>query len=130
MDYNTEILEIIKERMKVGKERYGHGLRIDDDTRQWGTKMNSWTEMALEEMLDGMIYISAQMLRMMYNEQDNFSIPEYLQDHYEETTLGPEWFKLTDKEKKYKLDNEMDKYFQDSKLKYYENKNIYLSMCM
>ena len=35
--------------MKLGLERYGHGLQIHDDTRQWGTKENSWAEMALEE---------------------------------------------------------------------------------
>ena len=55
-DDNGEILDIIKQRMEVGLERYGHGLRTADDTRQWGTAEDSWEEMALEEALDGMIY--------------------------------------------------------------------------
>ena len=37
-DYNDEILKLLVDRMQLGKERYGHGLRIHDDTRQWGTK--------------------------------------------------------------------------------------------
>ena len=56
-DDNGEILDIIKQRMEVGLERYGHGLRTADDTRQWGTAEDSWEEMALEEALDGMIYL-------------------------------------------------------------------------
>ncbi len=31
-DDNGEILNIIRERMEVGLERYGHGLRTADDT--------------------------------------------------------------------------------------------------
>ena len=48
-DDNEEILKIITERMELGLKRYGHGLRTGDDTRQWGTKDDSWEEMALEE---------------------------------------------------------------------------------
>ena len=59
-----EIIEIIKERMEVGIERYGHGLRVEDDTRQWGTKQDSWVEMGLEEVLDNLIYVAAAMLRI------------------------------------------------------------------
>ncbi len=68
-DDNQRILEIIKERMKVGQERYGHGMRIDDDTKQYGTKRNSWSEMGLEEILDLVIYLSAQILRVMDEEE-------------------------------------------------------------
>jgi len=68
-DDNQRILEIIKERMKVGQERYGHGMRIDDDTKQYGTKKNSWTEMGLEEILDLVIYLSAQILRKLDEEE-------------------------------------------------------------
>ena len=50
--------------MKIGIERYGHGLRIHDDTRQWGTKENSWEEMALEEVLDGLVYTASAILRL------------------------------------------------------------------
>ena len=57
-DQNDEILKLIKERMDLGLKRYGHGVQVNDDTRQWGTKKDNWSEMALEEVLDGMIYLS------------------------------------------------------------------------
>lgn len=63
-DDNARIIEIIKERMAVGIKQYGHGLRVGDDTRQWGTKEDSWLEMGLEEVLDNLIYIAACMLRI------------------------------------------------------------------
>ena len=69
-DDNQRILEIIKERMKVGERRYGHGLRIRDDTTQYGTKTDSWTEMGLEEILDLVIYLSAQILRRLDDEAE------------------------------------------------------------
>ena len=68
-DDNQRILEIIKERMRVGQEKYGHGMRINDDTKQYGTKRNSWSEMGLEEILDLVIYLSAQILRVMDEEE-------------------------------------------------------------
>ena len=67
-DDNQRILDIIKERMKVGERRYGHGMRIRDDTTQYGTKTDSWTEMGLEEILDLVIYLSAQILRRLDGE--------------------------------------------------------------
>jgi hypothetical protein len=45
------------------KKRYGHGIRLNDDTRQWGTKKNSWMEMCEEEIIDGVIYAIADHLR-------------------------------------------------------------------
>ena len=65
---------MIRERMDVGKKRYGHGLRINDDTRQWGTNENSWTEMGLEEVLDLSIYLSAQILRIQEREREGRSV--------------------------------------------------------
>lgn len=73
-DYNQEILKMIQERMEIGKERYGHGLRVEDDTRQWGTKEDSWTEMGLEEALDLVIYLSAQILRIQKREAQGRSV--------------------------------------------------------
>lgn len=64
-DDNEEILSLLKARMELGKKRYGHGVRIHDDTRQWGTQRDSWEEMMLEEALDGMIYSAAAMLRLL-----------------------------------------------------------------
>ena len=63
-DRNEEIRELINERLELGRERYGHGIRPSDDTRQWGTKVDSWAEMALEEALDLSIYLSAELLRV------------------------------------------------------------------
>lgn len=70
-DDNQRILNIIKERMIVGQERYGHGMRIQDDTTQYGTKTDSWTEMGLEEILDLVIYLSAQIIRRLDDEKTN-----------------------------------------------------------
>jgi len=67
-DDNERILELIQERMKVGVKRYGHGLKKEDDTTQYGTKTDSWTEMGLEEALDLSIYLSTQLLRILDRE--------------------------------------------------------------
>lgn len=63
-DDNDEIMKLLKDRLSLGKQRYGHGVRIDDDTRQWGTDTDSWETMMMEEALDGMIYAAAQLLRI------------------------------------------------------------------
>lgn len=62
-DDNKEIVDLIVKRMNVGFERYGHGLRVGDDTKQWGTQEDSWEEMALEEILDGMVYTASAIIR-------------------------------------------------------------------
>jgi hypothetical protein len=38
-------------------------VRVDDDTTQWGTKIDSWLEMGLEEIDDLAIYVIAQFIR-------------------------------------------------------------------
>jgi len=73
MDDNKEIvrnlvwsypfLDAIEARLAIGVETYGHGVRVNDDTTQWGTKRNSWLEMALEELDDLAIYVQADELR-------------------------------------------------------------------
>ena len=62
-DNNEHIQSLICDRLELGFKRYGHGLQIESDTRAWGTKKNSWLEMAQEEALDGLVYISAHILR-------------------------------------------------------------------
>lgn len=57
------LLARIQERMKLGRDRYGHGIQVDDDTRQWGTREDSWLEMCEEEVIDGIIYSVAHYLR-------------------------------------------------------------------
>ena len=61
---NREILELLVGRLRLGKERYGHGVTVAHDTRNFGTKDDSWVEMNLEEILDGMIYMCAATLRL------------------------------------------------------------------
>jgi len=60
---DRQIKQRLTERMKLGVERYGHGVRPDDDTRQWGTTKNDWFEMAEEELLDAIMYINADYQR-------------------------------------------------------------------
>ena len=46
MDLETLLLE----RLELGKKRYGHGVRVNDDTTQFGTPSDSWMHMALENI--------------------------------------------------------------------------------
>ena len=64
MDDNPRIIDLIKERLAKGEKAYGHGLRHGDDTREWGTREDSWTEMALEEALDMTIYLCTALIRV------------------------------------------------------------------
>ena len=55
--------EQLNERLEIGLKRYGHGMIVDSDTRKWGTPKNSWIDMAIEEFLDGVIYVVADYIR-------------------------------------------------------------------
>ena len=75
--------ELIEERLKIGKERYGHGIQPDDDTTQWGTKRDSWLEMAQEEIIDCMIYICTDYIRernLEYGNDANDLIIKYIEN--------------------------------------------------
>ena len=63
-DDNQEIMKLLNDRLALGRHRYGHGVRVNDDTRQWGTAEDSWETMMMEEALDGMIYAAASILRI------------------------------------------------------------------
>tara|TARA_Y100000590_G_scaffold213618_1_gene242125 strand:+ start:1066 stop:1524 length:459 start_codon:yes stop_codon:yes gene_type:complete len=63
-DDNEEIMQLIRKRLELGKARYGHGVIVDQDTRTFDTKSDSWLEMHLEEILDGMIYLCAATIRL------------------------------------------------------------------
>ena len=71
------------DRLDIGKGRYGHGVRVDSDTTEWGTSTNSWIEMAREELLDAIIYIIADYIRnhedprVISEPDDNERILEY-----------------------------------------------------
>lgn len=60
---NPDIKNAIYWRLKKGEEQYGHKLRPLDDTTQWGTKKNSWKEMAEEEIADAIIYVLTNHVR-------------------------------------------------------------------
>ena len=34
------VLEEVRARLHMGMEKYGHGVRADDDTTTWGTSKN------------------------------------------------------------------------------------------
>ena len=58
------ILGELTGRLELGLRKYNHGVRVDDDTRDWGTPVNSWLHMAREEFLDAMIYVAADYNRV------------------------------------------------------------------
>lgn len=62
-DDNKEIMSLIISRLKLSKKRYSHGVIIGDNTEKYGTNSNDWELMALEELLDGLIYLSAALIR-------------------------------------------------------------------
>ena len=57
------IEEQLLARLDIGKKRYGHGVIVNSDTREWGTPKNSWIDMAVEEFLDAIIYVIADYIR-------------------------------------------------------------------
>ena len=69
-DDNDEILEMLKARLELGRERYGHGVRVEDDTTQWGTEKNDWELMAIEEVMDVLIYSAAAIIRLQRKRQE------------------------------------------------------------
>lgn len=72
-DDNDEIMNLLKSRLDLGKERYNHGVRVDDDVTEYGPENNDWELMALEEALDGMIYSAAAIIRLRRKKQRNSS---------------------------------------------------------
>ena len=74
-DDNDEIMFLLKERLQIGRDRYGHGIRVMDDTREWGTPADSWAEMGLEEALDLCLYLSAAIVRLRHADEIQHSSP-------------------------------------------------------
>ena len=58
----------IQGRLDIGRSRYGHGVRVQDNTQTWGTQKNSWHEMAEEELLDCVVYVIADYIRQSGDE--------------------------------------------------------------
>ena len=64
-DDNERILSLLKGRLALGYKKYGHGVRIHEDTKEaYGMPTNDWLHMGLEELLDGIIYMTAAILRL------------------------------------------------------------------
>ena len=81
------VLEELTGRLELGIGKYNHGVRVDDDTRDWGTPWNSWLHMAREEFLDAMIYIAADYIRISGMNRDENEVDDnkrimYVIDHY------------------------------------------------
>ena len=79
-----DLENLVLERLELGRKRYGHGVRVDDDTRQFGTPADSWLHMALEEHIDAIIYLLADYIkkydssRTSETDDDNQRILYYL----------------------------------------------------
>ena len=58
------ILEKIRRRFVFGFKKYQHGITIKTDTRTLGTELDSWLEMAEQELLDGTNYSAANICRL------------------------------------------------------------------
>ena len=71
LDDNDEIIKLLKERLELGKKKYGHGVKVDQNTQDFGTTKDDWELMALEEMLDGLIYTTASIIRYRRKKENN-----------------------------------------------------------
>lgn len=65
---DDQTLSLIKKRLDFGKQKYGHGVRIYDNTKQYASSWDetsgaSWNIMCLEEMLDGIVYAAASLIQ-------------------------------------------------------------------
>jgi hypothetical protein len=78
-DDNEEIMLLLNERLQLGRKRYGHGVVVDQDTRKFGTPDNDWELMALEELLDGLIYTTAAIIR--HRRQKQISTQEIISNN-------------------------------------------------
>lgn len=92
------MMDLFKQRLDLGRERYGHGVRATDDTRKWGTPRNCWMHMCLEELLDGAIYACADYIRWNWvdgqvGEDDNEVILDLL-EHPEKMSSSVKHFNV------------------------------------
>lgn len=54
---NDKIIELIKERLDIGKREYGEQLDVFDG--------RDWEKETLEELLDACVYLSSAILKLM-----------------------------------------------------------------
>ena len=74
-------------RLDLGLERYDHGVRVDDDTRTWGTSTDSWLDMAKEELLDAIIYTIADYIRNVRSEGERAPLSFRKNDELDDNKL-------------------------------------------
>lgn len=79
------LLGLLIERLEFGRKKYGHGVRIDstklnDYNNNWtdSIKQMDWASMMLEEAMDGMVYITAEILRIGEDHPDVAVLKEAL----------------------------------------------------
>lgn len=53
---NSEIISLIKKRLEKGKREYGHQINVYDG--------RDWIEETLEETLDGLVYLTAELIKL------------------------------------------------------------------
>lgn len=82
----------INNRMDFGRSKYGHGVIVNDNMADYTrSKKDSFLEMQLEEILDGIIYTAAANLRwfnkkydydtsVLFNKDNNSDIKTIIQD--------------------------------------------------
>ncbi|NBP66318.1 MAG: hypothetical protein EBU66_16915 [Bacteroidetes bacterium] len=60
-DCNEEIMALIKERLEIGRQNYGHGLIQNSKNKE---KQYDWLKESLEEALDMSIYLCAKIIEI------------------------------------------------------------------
>ena len=61
---DSDVVQLIAKRFAIGKKKYGHGVPVYtafEKGSKWGCR--NWMDMALEEFLDGIIYVAADYLK-------------------------------------------------------------------
>jgi len=90
-DDNDELLKLLIARLNLGRERYGHGIRISDDITQYGPGDNNWELMAEEELLDGMVYLGANLIRRRRERREKYNSRRTNDDIIINTRTGRLW---------------------------------------
>jgi hypothetical protein len=89
-DFQKDINDLLCKRLEFGRQKYGHGVNINENTRNFGTAQDSWGEMFMEETLDGMVYAAAAMLRRKKENKNIKRVAQRLQKEnlFYEYTFG------------------------------------------
>ena len=66
MSINNEVTDLIRERLDVGRKRYGGHLPLDDG--------RDWLEEAIEEALDMSVYLSAYLIKIRHSGKETKQI--------------------------------------------------------